>query len=146
MTLSFMLSILEWVKLWVFILFYYHYYYYYIRKILWHFSAFLCIEHPKFFSATFQLNFIYITIIMSGCQNGSPWPSFATRLYRPSLPGGLQGYILYRHRAVIYRFLPFVLPLLVHVKGSTGVCHLWVRPVASHMSGSSNLDSFRARW
>ena len=29
------------------------------------------------------------------------------------------------------RFLLIVLPLLVHVKGSTGVCHLWVRPYFS---------------
>ena len=25
-------------------------------------------------------------------------------LYLPLLPGGLQGHILYRHRAVVYRF------------------------------------------
>ena len=31
-------------------------------------------------------------------QHGSPWPFPAT------LPIGLQGYILYRHRAVVYRF------------------------------------------
>ena len=36
-------------------------------------------------------------------------------------------YILYPHRAVVYRFLLVVLPLLSHVKGSTGVCHLLVR-------------------
>ena len=39
--------------------------------------------------------------------------SLATRLYRPLLPVGLQGYILYRHRAFVFRFLLFVLPLLV---------------------------------
>ena len=33
-------------------------------------------------------------------HHGSPKPSLATRLYIPSLPVGLQGYILYRHRAV----------------------------------------------
>ena len=37
-------------------------------------------------------------------------------------------YILYQHRAVAYRFLLVVQPLLVHVKGSTRVHHLWVRP------------------
>ena len=42
-------------------------------------------------------------------------------------PEGLQGYILYRHRPVVYRFQLVILPLLVHVKGSTGVCCLWVR-------------------
>ena len=62
---------------------------------------------------------------------GSPWPSPATRIYRPSLPVVLQCYILNRHRAVVCRFLPVVLPLLVHVKGSTGVCRLCVRPYFS---------------
>ena len=55
----------------------------------------------------------------------SPWRSPAILLYRPSLLVGLQGYILNRHRATVYMFYPVVLPLLVHVKGSTGVCHLW---------------------
>ena len=32
-------------------------------------------------------------------QHVSPWPSLTTRLYRTSLPGGLQGDILSRHRA-----------------------------------------------
>ena len=45
-----------------------------------------------------------IIIIMSRRQQGSPWLSLATQLYRQLLPVGLQGYILYRHRAVVYRF------------------------------------------
>ena len=53
-------------------------------------------------------------------------PSLATPLYRPSLPWGLPCYILYRHRAVVYRFLPDVL----------------TSSAVSPMSGSSNLDSF----
>ena len=57
------------------------------------------------------------TIIMSHRQHGSPWPSLATRLYHPLLPVGLQGYILYRHRAVVYRINLVVLPLFVHVNG-----------------------------
>ena len=32
------------------------------------------------------------------------WAYLITCLYRPSLQEGLQGYILYRHRAVAYRF------------------------------------------
>ena len=40
-------------------------------------------------------------------------------------------YILYRHSAVVYRFLLAVLPLLIHVKGSTGVYNLWVGPYFS---------------
>ena len=89
------------------------------------------------------------TIIMLRCQHISPWPSLATRLYRPSFLGGLLGYILYRHRAVVYRFQLVVLPLLVHVKGSTGIYRLWVRP---YFSSSvlyvwlSNLDSFHDGW
>ena len=42
--------------------------------------------------------------MMSSYQHGSPWPSLDTRLYRQSYPAGLQGFILYRHRAVLYRF------------------------------------------
>ena len=45
-----------------------------------------------------------IIIIMSHLQHGYPWPSPATLLYRPSLPVGLQGYILHRHRTVACRF------------------------------------------
>ena len=40
---------------------------------------------------------VVIIIIMSRCQHGFP---LGTRLYRPSLPGGLPGHILYRHTAV----------------------------------------------
>ena len=58
---------------------------------------------------------------MSRCQHGSPRSFLSIRLYRLSLPGGLQGYFLYRHRAVVYRLLLVVLPLLVHVKGFTGI-------------------------
>ena len=65
-----------------------------------------------------------IIIIMSHYQHGSPWPSPATLLYRPSLPVGLQGYILYPHRPVLCMFQLVVLPLLVHMRGSTRVCHL----------------------
>ena len=42
----------------------------------------------------------------------------------PLLPAGLQGYIPHRHRAAVCRFELIVLPLLVHVKGSTGLHHL----------------------
>ena len=87
--------------------------------------------------------FSYSNIILSRRQHGSPWPSLATRLYRPSLPRGLPGYILYRHRLVLYRFLLAVLPLLVHVKGSTGVYHLRVHPYFCSISVLSNFDSFR---
>ena len=48
--------------------------------------------------------YIIIIIIMLRCRHGSPWPSPSCSLYRPLLPEGLPGYILYRHRAVLYRF------------------------------------------
>ena len=47
---------------------------------------------------------IIIITIMSRRQQGSPWTSLNTLLYRPSLLVGLQGYILYRHRAVVHGF------------------------------------------
>ena len=69
---------------------------------------------------------IIIIIIMLCWQHGSPWLSLTTHLYRPSLLGGLPHYILYQHRAVEYRFWLVILLLLVYVKGSTGIYHLWV--------------------
>ena len=47
---------------------------------------------------------IIIIIIISHTQRISPWLSLTTRLNRPSFPIGLQGYILYRQRAIVYRF------------------------------------------
>ena len=74
-----------------------------------------------------------IIIIKSRHQHGYPWPSLTTPLYRPLLPAGLQEYIPYRHRAAVCRLWLVVLPLLVHVKGSTAVHRLWAR---SYFSGS----------
>ena len=48
----------------------------------------------------------------------------STNPYCPLLPAGPQGYIPYRNRVAACRFELDVLPLLVHVKGSTGVHHL----------------------
>ena len=61
---------------------------------------------------------------MSHYQQEYPWPSLTTTPYRPLLLAGPQGYILYRHKAAVCRFQLVVLPLHVHVKGSTGVHHL----------------------
>ena len=72
-----------------------------------------------------------IIIIMSRHQHGYTWASLATPPYRPLLSAGLQGNIPYRHRAAVCRFELVVLPLLVHVKGSTGVHLLWARPYFS---------------
>ena len=65
---------------------------------------------------------------MSRYQYWYPWSSLATPPYHPLLQPGLQGYIPYRHGATGCRFELVVLPLLVYVKGSTGVHHLWARP------------------
>ena len=54
---------------------------------------------------------------MSRYQPRYPWPFLIKPPYR-------KGYIPYRHRAAVRRFEPVVLPLLVHVKGSTGVYHM----------------------
>ena len=40
------------------------------------------------------------------------------------VPAGIPGYIPYRQRATVCRFKLVVLPLLGHVKGSSGVHHL----------------------
>ena len=56
-------------------------------------------------------------------QHGYPRPSLTTSPYRLLLPAGLQGNIPYRHRAAVCRFELVVLPLHVHVKGSTGENH-----------------------
>ena len=66
---------------------------------------------------------IIIIINMSYHQHGYPWPFLTIPSYRPLLPAGLKCYIPYRHRATVCRFELVVLPLLVHVKGSTGVHH-----------------------
>ena len=78
---------------------------------------------------------IIIIIVMSCYQHGYPWPSLDTPSYFPLLPVGLLGYIPYRHRAAVCRFELVVLPLLGHVRGSTGVLHLWVCPYFSSSEG-----------
>ena len=69
---------------------------------------------------------------MSRYQHAYHWTFLATTPYHPLLPVGLQGYIPYRHIAAVCRFELVVLPLLVHVKGSTEyityeLVHLCVR-------------------
>ena len=78
----------------------------------------------------YAVEFVNI-IIMSRYQHGYPWPSLATPPYHPLLPAGLQSYIPCQHRAAVCRFELVVLPLPVHMKGSTGVHHLWARPYFS---------------
>ena len=104
---------------------------------------------PKFrmfCNFSFIIITIIIIIIMSCHQHGYPWPSLATHPYLPLLPTGLQGYIPFRHRAAVCRFKLVVLPLFVHLKGSTGVHHLWAHPYFSSMSESSNFDSLHDGW
>ena len=61
---------------------------------------------------------------MSVYQHGYSRPSLPTPPYRLFLSADPQGYIPYRHRAAVYSFELDVPPLLVHVKGSTGVINL----------------------
>ena len=85
-----------------------------------------------FFLLSKKLITITIIVVTSCHQHGCSGPSFATPLYRPSLPVGIQGYILYQHRAVVCRSYMAVLPLLVHVKRSTGL-HLYFSSSVSHV-------------
>ena len=64
-----------------------------------------------------------IIIIMSRYQHGYSWPSLATTPYHSLLLADPQGSIPYQHGVAVCRFELDVLPLLVHVKRSTGVHH-----------------------
>ena len=64
------------------------------------FSNFFCL-FIHFFTEQLNQHHHHIIVNMSRRQQGSPWPSLTTC---PLLLGGLQGYILYRHKAVVYRF------------------------------------------
>ena len=79
-----------------------------------------------------SLKWINHIIIISSChQHGYPWSSLTTLPYRSSHLAGLQGYTPYLHRAAVCRFELVALPLLIHVRESTGVHHLWARPYFS---------------
>ena len=78
----------------------------------------------------FWLTHVYI-VIMWFRWDGFSWLSLASRLYLPSYLTGLLEYILCPYRAVGDNFQPLVQYLLVRVMGSTGECHLWVRPYPS---------------
>ena len=87
--------------------------------------------------------------IMSCYQHRSPLPSLTTYLYHPLLLRGIQSYILYWVRAVVYRS-----------EWSSCLCSsMWwgsqeyvayefvlTSPAVSCMSGSSNLVSFHDGW
>ena len=121
-------------------------------------TSFIPSNYCCFLITTFLVNMLFIIIlllifiiiiIMLHHQHGYPWPSPATNLYCPSLPVGLQGYILYRHRAIACRS-----------SWSSYLCSsMWrspqeyvsyefspTLPAVSSMSGSSYLDSFRDGW
>ena len=76
------------------------------KNVLWSFKIYSYFSFKLFLNIVliFMLATVIIIIIMSRYQQGSPWPSLATRHYRSSLPRCLQDNILYRHRAVVYRF------------------------------------------
>ena len=114
------------VNVWVYVCRYlsYIYIYIYIFTNLWPIYIYVCVKRKIMKKIRFVYIYIYIYISMYHhvtTPARSLWPSRATHLYRLLLPVGLQGNILYRHRAVVYKFELVVLPLLVHVKGSTGV-------------------------
>ena len=73
--------------------------------------------------------YMYICIIiMSRYEHGYFWPTLANPPYCPLLLAGLPCYIQYQHGAAVFMFVLAVLPLLVPVKGSTGVHYLRARP------------------
>ena len=83
---------------------------------------------------------IYI-IIMSHCKHRSLGPSLTIRLYCPSPPGGLSGYILCKQRAIVYVLAGR--PTFVRLcEGSTELYRLWVRPYFS----SSFPHIWRSLW
>ena len=67
---------------------------------------------------------LLLGIIMNRHRHHVTLSSLATPPYRPLLSAHPQGYIPYQHRAAVCRFLLDCLPLLVHLKGSTGVHRL----------------------
>ena len=71
---------------------------------------------------------LYLSLSLSISLYLSP----TIRLYRPSLPAGLQGNSLYEYRAVVDGFLLVAQPLPVHVKRFTGILPLWVCPYFSN--------------
>ena len=75
--------------------------------------------------------YIIIIIIIMCSQHGYPWPSLSTSPYHSSPLVGLQGYIPYHHIAAVCMFELVVLLLIGHMRGSTGVHHLWARPCFS---------------
>ena len=77
------------------------------------------------------IKWYFIIIIVSRHQHGYPWPSLATPPYHSLLRLDLLDYIPYQHGAVVCRFGLVFLLLLVHVKGYTGVHHLWAHPYFS---------------
>ena len=99
------------------------------RQHQWNFHWSLLKDYSLCYTTAFLLSFARISfylfafpsylciIIMSCCQHRYLWPSLATSPYC-SLPlAGLQGYILYPHRAAVCRFELVVLLLLGHMWG-----------------------------
>ena len=102
-----------------------------------------CFLYVEVMKALLLVSIKIIIMIMSRNQYGYPWPFLATPLYRPSLPAGLQDYILYRNRDALCRFELVVLPLWRGPQEYVTYELVPTSPAVSRMSGSSNLDSFR---
>ena len=102
-----------------------------VGKLKFELKVVLCEQYNTFWYLRKFEKEIVIIFIMLHYQHGYPWPSLASSPYHPLFPTGLQGYIQYRHRIAVCRFALVILSLLVHLKGSTGVHHLWARPYFS---------------
>ena len=87
----------------------------------------LQIYDAAFYITYSWINSMNIFLIISCYQHGYPWPSLATPTNRLIASSRVQDYIPYRHRAAVGRFQLVVLPM----KRSTGVHHLWARPCFS---------------
>ena len=78
-----------------------------LKKNIKHFFK-LAMHEVRFTRAFLRSHYkitIIIIIIMSCHQHGYRWLFFATLLYRPLLPAGLQEYTLYWRRAVVCMYV-----------------------------------------
>ena len=76
-------------------------------------------------------------------QHGYPCPFLPTLLYRPLFPAGLQQCIPYRHRAAYVRSSCLCSSMWRGPQEYVTYEFVPTSPATSHMSGLSDLDSFR---
>ena len=88
---------------------------------------------------------VSVIIMMSCCKHKFPWLFLATRLYCLSLPAGLPGYILYRHRAAVESsswLSNFCSSMWEGLQEYIAYDFILTSPAVARMSGLSNLDVF----